>query len=162
MFPLPCLCCLTYALQRLGHAFPHLSAVRALLVRVPLGPRPWLHPLRSRSPGLVRRLHRYYGGVRLLGLVHHRLWLLAFPARTDNLPPVKPKISRFPNKERTCMPGSPTAPDQTGTCVSASAHGAFHLHDGVGIRDFVSFAAQWLAYTLPCQRFTVVLTGDSA
>ena len=120
MFPLPCLCCLTYALQRLGHAFPHLSAVRALLVRVPLGPRPWLHPLRSRSPGLVRRLHSYYGGVRLLGLVHHRLWLLAFPARTDNLPPAKPKISRFPNKERTCMPGSPTAPDQTGTCCQSA------------------------------------------
>ena len=31
---------------------------------------------------LVRRLHSYYGGVRLLTLVHHRLRLLAFPMRT--------------------------------------------------------------------------------
>jgi hypothetical protein len=30
----------------------------------------------------VRRLHRYYGGVRLLVSVHHRLWLLTFPMRT--------------------------------------------------------------------------------
>ena len=30
----------------------------------------------------VRRLHSYYGGVRLLVPVHHRLRLLAFPMRT--------------------------------------------------------------------------------
>src|SRR5690242_12020591 len=61
--PLPC--GLPYALQRLGHAFPVLRPARALLARVPLGPRPSLHRLRSRSlaPGVVRRLRRYYGGV---------------------------------------------------------------------------------------------------
>jgi hypothetical protein len=32
--------------------------------------------------GIVRRLHGYYGGVRLPPVVHHRLWLLAFPMRT--------------------------------------------------------------------------------
>src|SRR5262245_21776291 len=47
-------CCLSYAVQRLGHANPALRPVRALLARVPLGPRPWLHRLRSRLPGLVR------------------------------------------------------------------------------------------------------------
>jgi hypothetical protein len=62
-FLLPLPCGLSYALQRLGHAFPVLRPARALLARVPLGPRPWLHRLRSRSPGLVRRLHSYYGGV---------------------------------------------------------------------------------------------------
>ena len=36
--------------------------VRGLLVRIPLGPRPWLHQLRGRSPGFVRRLRRYYAG----------------------------------------------------------------------------------------------------
>jgi hypothetical protein len=54
----------------------------ALLACVPLGPRPWLHRLRRRLPGIVRRLHGYYGGVRLPTVVHHRLRLLAFPMRT--------------------------------------------------------------------------------
>src|SRR4029450_9462873 len=62
-FLLPLLRNLSYAFQRLGHAHPVLRPVRALLARVPLGPRPSLHRLRSQSPGLVRRLHRYYGGV---------------------------------------------------------------------------------------------------
>ena len=61
LLPLPC--GLPYAGQRLGHANPALSPVRALLIRVPLGPRPWLHRLRSRSPGFVRRLRSYYAGV---------------------------------------------------------------------------------------------------
>src|SRR5215471_12187077 len=74
-------CCLSYAVQRLGHANPALRPVRALLGHVPLGPRPWLHRLRSRLPGLVRRLHSYYGGGRPPVFVHHRLRLLAFPMR---------------------------------------------------------------------------------
>ena len=96
--PLPCR--LPYAAQRLGHAPPVLRPARALLAHVPLGPRPWLHRLRRRATsGFVRRLHGYYGEVRLLGFVHHRLRLLAFPARTSDAPPAKPKISRFPYKE---------------------------------------------------------------
>src|SRR5207302_7011218 len=64
---------------------------RALLARIPLGPRPSLHRLRCARPcrrlrsGLfrfVRRLLSYYGEVRLLVPVHHRLRLLAFPMRT--------------------------------------------------------------------------------
>jgi hypothetical protein len=62
-FLLPLSCRLPYALQRLGHACPVLRPARALLARVPLGPRPWLHRLRRRLPGLVRRLRCYYGGV---------------------------------------------------------------------------------------------------
>ena len=62
-FLLPLPCCLSYAAQRLGHTFPVLSPARALLTRIPLGPRPSLHRLRRRLPGFVRRLHRYYGGV---------------------------------------------------------------------------------------------------
>ena len=52
------------------------------------GPRsPWSPPLgstasRRRCPGFVRRLHSYYGGVRLLLIVHRRLRLLTFPPRT--------------------------------------------------------------------------------
>src|SRR5580693_5479309 len=61
LLPLPC--GFPYAVQRLCHARPTLSPVRALLIRVPLGPRPWLHRLRSRSPGFVRRLRSYSAGV---------------------------------------------------------------------------------------------------
>ncbi len=52
-----------HTVQRLGHAFPDLRPARALLARVPLGPRPWLDHLRRRFPGFVRRLLRYYDGV---------------------------------------------------------------------------------------------------
>ena len=58
---LPCLCHLPYAVQHLGHAFPVLRPARALLARIPLGLRPWLHRLRGWLPGLVRRLLSYYG-----------------------------------------------------------------------------------------------------
>src|SRR5712671_4944042 len=78
----PLLSCLPYASERLGHTSPTLCPVCALLACVPLGPRPWLHRLRRRLPGIVRRLHGYYGGVRLPTVVHHRLRLLAFPMRT--------------------------------------------------------------------------------
>src|SRR6516165_410324 len=81
-----------YTFQRLRHARPALGPVRALLARIPLGPRPSLHWLRRgwlpavQSAGglfrFVRRLHGYYGVVRLLVSVHHRLRLLVFPMRT--------------------------------------------------------------------------------
>jgi hypothetical protein len=50
-------CDLSYAFQRLGHAFPVLRPARALLACVPLGPGPWLHQLRCQLSGIVRRLH---------------------------------------------------------------------------------------------------------
>src|SRR3981189_690410 len=78
----PLLSCLPSRGERLGHTSPTLCPVCALLACVPLGPRPWLHRLRRRLPGIVRRLHGYYGGVRLPTVVHHRLRLLAFPMRT--------------------------------------------------------------------------------
>src|ERR1017187_6537065 len=101
LLPLPC--SLPYALQRLGHGSPVLCPARALLTHISLGPRPWLHQLRSRLPGFVRRIHSYYGGVRLLMIVHHRLRLLAFPTPTSAarmLALADHEISRFP-KQRT-------------------------------------------------------------
>ena len=56
-------CGLPYAVQAVGRALPARRPERAVLNRVLLGPRPWLHGLLSRSPGLVRPLHGYYGGV---------------------------------------------------------------------------------------------------
>jgi hypothetical protein len=62
-FTLLFLCCLPYATQPVGHAFPARCPAHAVLDRVPLGPRPWLHRLRGQSPVFVRRLHSYYGEV---------------------------------------------------------------------------------------------------
>src|SRR6516162_544706 len=43
-------------------------------------------------------LHSYYGEVRLLASVHHRLRLLTFPMRACNggAVPVRPEISQLP------------------------------------------------------------------
>src|SRR5260370_2679527 len=71
-----------YALQRLLHGSPVLCPARALLTHIPLGPRPWLHQLRSRLPGFVRRLHSYYGGGIPLSTAHHRLAVPALPPLT--------------------------------------------------------------------------------
>ncbi len=65
-------CCLTYPLQRTVRIFPALSPGRVLLLRISLGQTPSLHLLRRQLPGLVQRLPRYFGSVRLPAFVHHR------------------------------------------------------------------------------------------
>src|SRR2546421_9349807 len=118
--------------------------------------RPRLDQLRSRVPGFVRRLHSYYGGVRLLMIVHHRLRLLASPTRTSAarmLALADHEISRFPSRERAHMPVSKTTPGRLGARVIAPIRVAFRRRNDVGTQDEGTFAAQWLAYALPCQRF---------
>jgi len=58
-----------------------VSDGHVLVVRIPLGQAPSLHPLRGRLPGVVRGLRRYYGPVRLPVSVHHRRVSLDFPTR---------------------------------------------------------------------------------
>jgi hypothetical protein len=77
-------------------------------------------------------------------------------------PQVKPETSRFPRKELPHMPGSPTTPGRTDARADASAHVAFRENEHVGTRDFQVFAAQWLAYALPCRRFAVILADANA
>src|ERR1700674_4957404 len=67
---------------------------------------------------------------------------------------VNHETSRFPYKECLHMPGSATTPGRRGACDSAPLRVAFRVSDGVGTRNIDLFAAQWLACTLPCQRFT--------
>src|SRR5882762_10832850 len=120
---LPLLCYLPYAFQRLCHAGPVLRPARALLARVPLGLRPWLRRLRGESLRFVRRLPSYYDRVRLLGLVHHRLRLLAFPMRACGVhPQAEPETSRFPCKELPHMPGSSTTPGGIALAISRPPH----------------------------------------
>ena len=75
---------------------------------------------------------------------------------------VRPEISRFPCKERACMPGSPTTPGRPSACVDALGHVAFRYTDSVGTREQFSIAAQWLACTYPYRRFAAILANDSA
>ena len=60
------------------------------------------------------------------------------------------------------MPGSQTALGQTDARNSAPTHIAFRKRNSVGTQDDVDFAAQWLAYAIPCRRFACTLTGTCA
>ena len=59
------------------------------------------------------------------------------------------------------MLGSQTAQSRLEARVSAPDHVAFRLAHGVGALE-LTFAAQWPAWTHPCQRFTTSLTGRRA
>jgi hypothetical protein len=72
------------------------------------------------------------------------------------------EISRFPYKELPYMPGSQTTQGRSGTRASASDRVAFRQSYGVGTQRFITFAAQWLAYTLPCRRFADILADACA
>ena len=60
------------------------------------------------------------------------------------------------------MPGSPTTPGRPGARADAPVRVAFRDGNGVGTRDYGSFAAQWLACTLPCRRFAGTLADADA
>ena len=112
-FLLPLPCGLPYAVQRLGHALPVLRPERALLVRVPLGPRPSLHRLRRRiAPALFVGFIATMAGSDFSRSVHHRLRLLAFPMRTGG-------------RERPARPGDLPVPVR-----GASAHARVFDHAG--------------------------------
>ena len=72
------------------------------------------------------------------------------------------EISRFPHKERLYMPGSLTTPGRPRTRNNARERLAFRFRYSVGIREGGSFAARWLAYTLPCRRFACILANANA
>ena len=54
---------LAHAIQRTWRALPGSVSGARFAGRVPLGQPPFLHHLRPRQIGLVRRLRRYYGAV---------------------------------------------------------------------------------------------------
>ena len=55
------------------------------------------------------------------------------------------------------MPGSQTTRGRYGACDIAPHRVAFRYANSVGTSDFKAFAAQWLAYSHPCQRFAPYL-----
>jgi hypothetical protein len=60
------------------------------------------------------------------------------------------------------MPGSWTSPDRPGARTSAPVRVAFRGGKRVGVQDYKTFAAQWLACTIPCRRFADTLAGTAA
>ena len=60
------------------------------------------------------------------------------------------------------MPVSKTTPGRLGARVIAPIRVAFRQRNDVGTQDEGTFAAQWLAYALPCQRFADALAGICA
>jgi hypothetical protein len=71
-------------------------------------------------------------------------------------------VSRFPRKERPHMPVSTTTPGRLGARDIAPIRIAFRQRNDVGAREEGTFAAQWLACALPCQRFADALAGNCA
>src|SRR5207245_4856559 len=69
--------------------------------------------------------------------------------------------SRFPSKELLHMPGSSTTPGRSDLAMVRPKRVAFRARNSVGTPAF-AFAAQWLAYALPCRRFAGVLTDANA
>jgi hypothetical protein len=57
------------------------------------------------------------------------------------------------------MPGSQTTPGHPGTRTTAPVCIAFHQCNGVGPQNRNAFAAPWLAYSHPCQRFVMCLAA---
>ena len=116
LLPVPA-CCLTYPLERVGHAGLALHPGRGALERVPLGQAPSLPRLRGRFRGVVRRLPRYSGAVRLPASVHHRRASLDFPMRPARSSRAGGRgISRFPYM---VLPGMLGVSDRAGSrCVS--------------------------------------------
>ena len=60
------------------------------------------------------------------------------------------------------MSGSPTTPGRPGARTHAPVRVAFRDLKRVGARNKTPFAAQWLAYALPCRRFACTLTNACA
>jgi hypothetical protein len=132
--------------------------VRTVLCRsaFSLGPAPSLHELRRSRGRLVRSLPRYLGQVRLLRRAHRRLQPRAFPTMSQlRLAGTAIEISRFPCKRLLRMPGSTTT---RGRHVFLRYRRLPYclLWDGKHQHPDLSYAAQYLACALPCERFTSV------
>src|SRR5208282_1997602 len=149
-----------YAGLRSRHSFPALRPDRALQFRILLGPAPSLHELRSGRGRLVRSLLCYFGQVRLLLRAHRRLRPPAFPTTSrPRLAGTAMEISRFPCKRLVRMPGSTTTRGRRVSCDIDTSRVAFCGTENISTPN-LSYAAQYLACALPCERFTSALADN--
>jgi len=71
------------------------------------------------------------------------------------------EISRFPNERLLCMPGSTTTRGRLVSCDDDTDHLAFCWTENISAPN-LAYAAQYLAYTFPYQRFACSLTTARA
>ena len=146
--------------QAVRRGCPALGPDRGRLITIPLGPGPSLHGLRRKSPSIVRPLLGYYAtshprACSSFGFTLHEPAPYACPD-TD-------EISQVPYKERLhvhgvsdCARSIPCSPSNARDDVAfSSTERDRHLGNA-------SFAAQYPAHGLPCERFTSDLTGCRA
>src|SRR4029453_16604651 len=69
------------------------------------------------------------------------------------------EISRFPCRKLLRMPGSTTTRGQHASCDIDARRVAFCGTENIGTPN-LSYAAQYLACALPCERFTSTLAGN--
>ena len=74
-------CDSAHAIKRAGHTHTGSVSGACCAGHVSLGQPPFLHHLRGRLLGVVRRFRRYYEAVRLPTLVHLGITASAFPER---------------------------------------------------------------------------------
>jgi hypothetical protein len=150
----------SYAGLRAGHGFPALRPDRPLQLRTLLGPAPSLHGLRSGRGRFVRSLPRYFGRVRLLHRAHRRRRPPAFPTTSrPRLAGTAMEISRFPCKRLLRMPGSTTTRGRHVSRDIDTGRVAFCGTENISTPN-LSYAAQYLACALPCERFTSALADN--
>ena len=106
--------CFSYAVLRMGHSCPALRPDRVLQFRISLAPTPCLHQLRL-------GLHRFFAGLAgtmgesnlsLPCILAFAVRLLAWRASSGR------EISRFPNRRRAYMPGSPGSAEPFSTRIA--------------------------------------------
>jgi hypothetical protein len=133
-----------------------------LQFRILLGPVPSLHELRRSRGRFVRSLLCYFGQVRLLPRPHRRLRPPAFPTTSrPRLAGTAMEISRFPCKRLLRMPGSTTTRGRHVSCDIDTSRVAFCGTENISTPN-LSYAAQYLACALPCERFTSALADTRA
>jgi hypothetical protein len=71
------------------------------------------------------------------------------------------EISRFLYERRLRMPGSPTTRGRRVSCAIVTLRVAFCRTENIGAPN-LSYAAQYLACALPCERFMPTLTSSHA
>ena len=130
-------------------AAPHSPWPRPFAPPAPQRPRPLCSPASS-LPRQVRLLHR----------THCRLRPPAFPTTSrPRLAGTAMETSRFPCKRLLRMPGSTTTRGRHVSCGIDTRRVAFCGTENIGTPN-LSYAAQYLACALPCERFTPALAGS--
>ena len=112
-------------------------------------------------PVFVRRLHRYYNGVRLLTPMHHRLGLLAFPMRASRLFSLWPDMRSLRSGAFLSKVMWPSTPAERQHLALLSVPHMLTSHGYEKSRPPRFLSISWLDPT-PHQIFALAVTDDYA